>query len=296
MLLANQASYGKRSLPSYHFENAKVIVSIGADFLGTWLSPVVFNNQYAKTRRINAAKPEMSRHYQFESHLSLTGANVDERYLHKPSETGQIALALLQALSGSASSNLKGKIAEGVHKAAAELSSNKGAALVVCGSNDPNIQIIVNAINEAIGAGGKTIDWSSTANYRKGVDTDMVMLTNDLNAGNIGAVLIYEANPAYSFTAADKLINGLKKCPLTISFTGKMDETTELCRYILPSHHWLESWGDAEAQTGYISLIQPVIHPLFKTRPFQTSLLNGVVTRWIMKPILKITGHLNRVV
>jgi MoCo/4Fe-4S cofactor protein with predicted Tat translocation signal len=280
MLQANQASYGKRSIPSYHFENAKVIVSIGADFLGTWLSPVVFNNQYAKTRRIHAEKPEMSRHFQFESHMSLTGANADERYLHKPSETGAVALALLGALGGGTSANLQGKVAEGIKKAAAELSANKGAALVVCGSNDPNVQIIVNAINDLIGAGGRTIDWSSTANYRKGIDADIVNLTNDLNAGNIGALLIYEANPAYSFITAANFINGLKKCPVTVSFSEKMDETTELCKFILPSHHWLESWGDAEAQTGYVSMIQPVIHPLFKTRPFQTSLL-----KWSGNPL-----------
>ncbi|MEO6455199.1 MAG: TAT-variant-translocated molybdopterin oxidoreductase, partial [Ginsengibacter sp.] len=121
MLQANQASYGKAALPSYHFENAKVIVSIGADFLGTWLSPVVFSNQYAKTRRINAEKPAMSRHFQFESYFSLTGANADERYLHKPSETGAVALALLGALGGSTSPVLKGKVAEGISKAAAEL-------------------------------------------------------------------------------------------------------------------------------------------------------------------------------
>jgi MoCo/4Fe-4S cofactor protein with predicted Tat translocation signal len=273
MLQANQASYGKSALPSYHFENAKVIVSLGADFLGSWLSPVVFNNQYSKTRRINTERPEMSRHFQFESHLSLTGANADERYLHKPSETGAVALALLGALGGNTSANLQGPVAEGVKKAAAELSANKGAALVVCGSNDPNVQIIVNAINEAIDAGGKTIDWSSTANYRRGIDADMVTLTNDLNAGNVGALLVYGANPVYSFVAADKFASGVKKCPVTVSFSEKMDETTELCKYILPSHHWLESWGDAEGHTGHISLIQPVIHPLFKTRPFQTSLL-----------------------
>ncbi|MEO6327796.1 MAG: 4Fe-4S dicluster domain-containing protein, partial [Ginsengibacter sp.] len=276
MIQANQASYGRAALPSYHFENAKVIVSLGADFLGTWLSPVVFSNQYAKTRRIKAEKPEMSRHFQFESHFSLTGANADERYLHKPSETGALAVALLEALGGNTSANLQGKVAEGIHKAAAELNANKGAALVVCGSNDPNVQIIVNAINEAIGAGGKTIDWSSTANYRKGIDAEMIALTNDLNAGNVGALLIYGANPAYSFMAAGKFISGLKKCPLTVSFSEKMDETTELCKFTLPAHHWLESWGDAEPQTGYISLIQPLIHPLFKTRPFQTSLLKWV--------------------
>lgn len=273
MLQANEASYGKRALPSYHFENAKIIVSIGADFLGTWLSPVVFSKQYAENRKINAEKPQMSRHFQFESHFSLTGANADERYLHKPSETGAVALALLAAVGGSVTANLSGNAAEGVKKAAAELLANKGAALVVCGSNDPNIQIIVNAINEAIGAGGKTIDWSSTANYRQGVDADFATLVNDLNAGNVGALLVYGPNPAYNYVGSDKFKAGLKKCPVTISFNEKMDETTELCKYILPSHHWLESWGDAEPQTGYISLMQPLIHPLFKTRQFEDSLL-----------------------
>ena len=273
MIMANQASYGKKAIPAYHFENAKVIVSLGADFLATWLSPVVFANQYAENRRIHEEKPAMSRHFQFESHYSITGANADDRYVHKPSETGAVALALLGALGGGTSSNITGKVAEGIKKAAAELSANKGAALVVCGSNDPNIQIIVNAINEAIGADGKTIDWSTPVNYRQGIDADMVTLTDDLNAGNVGALLVYGANPAYSFFASDKFVAGIKKCPFTVSFSEKMDETTELCKYIIPSHHWLECWGDAEPQAGYMSVIQPLIHPLFKTRQFETSLL-----------------------
>lgn len=273
MILANEASYGKRAIPAYHFENAKVIVSLGADFLTTWLSPVVFAKQYAQNRRINVEKPAMSKHYQFESHYSITGASADERYLHKPSETGAVALALLGALGGGTSSAISGKVADGIKKAAADLSANKGAALVVCGSNDTNIQIIVNAINEAIGAGGKTIDWNTIVNYRQGIDADMVAFTEDLNAGNVGSLLVYGANPAYSFFDADKFKAGLKKCPFTVSYSEKMDETTELCKYVIPSHHWLECWGDAELQTGYISVIQPLIHPLFKTRQFETSLL-----------------------
>jgi MoCo/4Fe-4S cofactor protein with predicted Tat translocation signal len=279
MIQANEASYGKKALPSYHFENAKVIVSLGADFLGTWLSPVVFAGQYAQNRRINSEKPEMSKHFQFESYMSLTGANADERFMHKPSETGAVALALLAAVGGSVTSNLQGVAAEGVKKVAKELLANKGAALVVCGSNDPNVQIIVNAINEAIGAGGKTIDWSSTANYRQGVDADFTTLVNDLTAGNVGALLIYGPNPAYNYFAADKFIAAIKKCPVTISFNEKMDETTELCKYVLPSHHWLESWGDAEPQTGLVSLMQPLIHPLFKTRHFEDSLLKWTASK-----------------
>jgi molybdopterin-containing oxidoreductase family iron-sulfur binding subunit len=273
MIMANQASYGKKGIPAYHFENAKVIVSLGADFLGTWLSPVVFAKQYVERRRIQEEEPAMSRHFQFESHYSLTGANADDRYVHKPSETGAVALALLGALGGGTSSSLTGKVAEGIKKAAAELSANKGAGLVICGSNDPNVQVIINAINEAIGAGGKTIDWSTPVNYRQGLDAEMVSLTEELNAGKVGVLLVYGANPVYSYFASDKFVSGIKKCPLTISFSEKMDETTELCKYIIPSHHWLECWGDTEPQAGYFSVIQPLIHPLFKTRQFETSLL-----------------------
>ena len=273
MIEANQASYGKKAIPAHHFENAKVIVSLGADFLGTWLSPVVFAKQYAVGRRINEKNPAMSKHIQFEGFYSLTGANADERYLHKPSETGAVALALLGALGGGTSSNITGELADAVKKTASELMAHKGAGLVVSGSNDVNIQIIINAINEAIGAGGNTIDWNTPVNYRQGLDSDMVTLTQDLNAGNVGALLVYGANPAYSYFDSQKFAAGVKKCPFTLSFSEKMDETTELCKYVIPSHHWLESWGDAEPQTGYISAIQPTIHPLFKTRQFESSLL-----------------------
>jgi len=274
MLLANEACYGKRAIPSYHFDKAKVIVSLGADFLGTWLSPTEFSNQYAQNRKIKGEKPELSRHFQFESMISLTGSNADDRYTHKPSETGAVALALLAKLGGAvtAPSIADAKLVQGIDTAAAALKASNGAALVVCGSNDVNIQVVVNAINAAIGANGTTINWAITSNYKNGIDADMVKLIDDMNSGTIGAVLIHDANPAYTYSDSKKFKDALAKV-VSVSFNGTMDETTELCTYIIPSHHWLESWGDAEPKTGYYSLIQPTINPLFKTRPFQTSLI-----------------------
>jgi MoCo/4Fe-4S cofactor protein with predicted Tat translocation signal len=272
MLLANEACYGKKSIPSYHFDNAKVIVSLGADFLGTWLSPTEFSRQYADTKKVKGEKPELSRHIQFESIMSMTGSNADDRYTHKPSETGAVAVALLNALNGgnAAVGNDK-RLNDGITLAAAKLKAAAGAGLVVCGSNDVNIQIVVNAINEAIGANGKTINWAMTSNYRAGIDADMVNLVKDMG-GAIGAVLIYGPNPVYNYIDSKGFAEGLKKV-VSVSFNPTMDETTEWCNYILPSHHWLESWGDAEAKTGYISLLQPTISPLFKTRAVETSLL-----------------------
>jgi MoCo/4Fe-4S cofactor protein with predicted Tat translocation signal len=274
MLLANEACYGKKAIPSYHFDNAKVIVSLGADFLGTWLSPVEFASQYAKNKKVVGDKPSLSKHIQFESMMSLTGSNADDRYMHKPSETGAVALALLSLLNGSvAKPDIKdAKLAAGIMDTAAALKANAGAGLVVCGSNDVNVQIVVNAINEAIGANGKTVNWAATSNYRKGIDADMNTLVNDMNTGAIGAVIVCGVNPAYTYTDAKKFTDGLSKV-VSISCNGTMDETTEYCKYIIPSHHWLESWGDAEPKTGYFSMVQPTINPLFKTRAFQTTLL-----------------------
>jgi len=103
ILLANEATYGKRAIPSYQFDKANVIVSLGADFLGTWLSPVEFARQYAQGRKITEINPVLSKHYQFESLLSLTGGNADERIVHRPSETAAIALALFAELGGQVS-------------------------------------------------------------------------------------------------------------------------------------------------------------------------------------------------
>ena len=275
MLMANEACYGKRAIPAYRFDKAKTIVSLSADFLGTWLSPVEFSRQYSETKKIKGEKPTLSRHIHFESMLSLTGSNADDRYTHKPSETGAIALAILAkflpALSAPVISDAK--LAKAIEKTAARLEASKGEALVVSGSNDMNVQVIVNAINEAIGANGTTINWAATSNYRKGVDTDIAKLVTDMNSASVGALLVYDCNPVYNYTDSKKFAEGLSKLPLSISFNSSMDETTELCKYIIPSHHWLESWGDAEPKTGYFSLLQPVISPLFKTRAFQTSLI-----------------------
>ena len=282
MLLANEVCGFGRKIPSYNFGAAKVIVSLGADFLGTWLSPVEFAKGYSAGRRIDEKNPSMSKHYQFEGFLSTTGANADERFIHRPSETGAVAKALLSALDGSAAPEVgDAKLKAGIAKVAADLKANSGSALVVCGSNDKNVQIVVNAINNAIGAYGTTIDWSTPVNYRQGIDKDLNDLIAQMESGQVGALLIYGANPAYNHPDGkyegevwkSRFETALKKVGLTVSFNERWDETTKLCQYVIPTHHYLESWGDAEPKAGYTSFLQPTIYPLFKTRPYQTSLL-----------------------
>lgn len=272
MLLANEASYGKRALPSYHFDNARTIVSLGADFLGTWLSPVEFAKQYSLGRKVNAKNPVMSRHYQIESIHTITGAKADFRATCKPSELGAVAAALYNAVTGGATPSFASKkLNEMIATAAKDLKAGNG--LVVSGSNDVNVQTLVNAINSAIGANGTTINWSVNSNYKQGIDADMVNLTNAMAAGQVGAIFMHDVNPVYDYFNGAKFAEGLSKVPLTVSFAERMDETAQKCKYIVPTHHYLESWGDAEPKTGYYSLQQPGIAPLFKTRAFQDSLL-----------------------
>ena len=282
-LLANEATFGAKALPTYHFDKAKTIVSLGADFLGSWGDIVANARQYAAGRKIDEKNPAMSKHYQFESFLSTTGANADIRYTHRPSEAGAVALALLAAVGGGVTApSLDAKLQKGIETVAAELKANNGASVVISGSNDTNVQVIVNAINSAIGAYGTTIDWAVKNNTRKGTDADMDALIADMEAGKVGAIFILGANPAYNYKAADKFKAALKTVKTSVSFNDRLDETTELCSHIAPNSHYLESWGDAESKTGCVSFIQPTIYPLFKTRQYQDSLLkwSGVASTY----------------
>jgi molybdopterin-containing oxidoreductase family iron-sulfur binding subunit len=132
---------------------------------------------------------------------------------------------------------------------------------------------VVNAINNAIGAIGTTVNWGVTSQYRQGIDADFDALVADMNAGKVGALFVLGANPVYTAAQAEQFKAGLKKVALSVSFNSKFDETTELCKFSVPSHHFLESWGDAEPKSGYVSFIQPTIAPLFKTRQWQDSLM-----------------------
>ncbi|HXS35267.1 MAG TPA: TAT-variant-translocated molybdopterin oxidoreductase [Flavipsychrobacter sp.] len=272
MLLANEASYGKRTLPTYHFDKAQTIVSIGADFLGTWLSPIEFAKGYSKGRKMSAENLHLSKHYQVEPTLSISGANADERATCKPSEMGTVAVALYNAIvNGAQPSFTSKKLNALITQAAADL--KKGNGLVVCGSNDVSVQTVINAINDKIGANGTTVNWAVTSNYKQGIDSDMYALVDAMNNGQVGALMIHGLNPVYDYYDSKKFVAGLSKVPVTVSFTDRMDETAQKCKFIVPDHHYLESWGDAEPKPNYFSLMQPGIAPLFKTRAFADSLL-----------------------
>jgi molybdopterin-containing oxidoreductase family iron-sulfur binding subunit len=276
MLKANEDSFGVKAVPAYDFSKAKTIVGLSADFLGTWISPVEYSKQYSKTRKLNSKNRKMSRHFQFESILSTTGANADYRTPVKPSEEGLVVAALYNLIAtkaGESSVSVNTSAVANLERAANELWSNKGASLVVSGSNDPAVQTLVNGINLMLDNYGFTIDLNKPTYYRKGDDISMNAFINDLNAGNVGAVLFYNCNPVYNHSKGSEIAAGLSKAELTISTSDRKDETASAVTYIAPDHHYLESWSDAEPREGHFSLGQPAISPLFNTRQVQESFL-----------------------
>ncbi len=271
---ANLASFGKSFVPTYNFDKADYIVGIECDFLANWLSPVEHARQYAATRKLNKDEKKMSRHVQIESLLSVSGSNADKRIAVKPSQIGLAVINLYNKLTGSnlPSKSLDAKDAS-IAELAKELNEAKGKALVVCGSNDANIQQIVNAINSHLGSYGTTINKDVEDYTRQGDDAAVNALVADMTAGIVGALLIHNVNPVYTLPNGSAFKEALSKVSLSVSFADRVDETAAACKIVAPDHHYLESWTDANPRKGHYALGQPTINPLFETRQFLESVL-----------------------
>jgi molybdopterin-containing oxidoreductase family iron-sulfur binding subunit len=274
LLDANEANFGTRAIPSYHFDKASLIVGFNADFLGNWILPLQYTRDYTKGRKL-ISDDKMSRHIQYESYMSLTGSNADSRVQMKPSEELAILLNLYNELAAEQGMTPVNTAASplDVKALANELRENKGHSLVISGSNDFYIQATVNAINMVLGNYGNTIDMNTPVLVRQGSDREISRLAEELNAGSVKAIFLHGVNPAYDYFEPEKFIAGIKKCELSVSFSETLDESAQLCQYVCPDNHWLESWNDAEPAKNHFSLAQPVINPIFNTRQAQESLL-----------------------
>ncbi len=267
MRLANKDSFGKDILPSYDFSKAKTIVSVGADFLNGWLMSTLNQAQYARTRKPDA--DWMSRHFQFESVMSITGSNADYRGMIKPSEQANVLAYLLQAL-GNPVSGISTKLApateEVAKKAVEALKKTRGESLVVCGSNNKALQVLTNKLNAALGAYGKTIDLANELRMFRSQDAEMISFANDVvNDKFKGTVMFYGVNPVYTLPNGKKFGEKLKGLDSTVSFSSHADETAVNCQFICPDHHALETWMDLNPTSKHYSLAQPTIRPLFNT-------------------------------
>jgi MoCo/4Fe-4S cofactor protein with predicted Tat translocation signal len=286
ILDAHEHTHGVRALPRYRFERAEVIVSLEADFLGTWVSPVEFTAGYRAGRTPEATPLRFSYHVQLESRLSLTGSKADRRIVVGPDEAGLLLthLATRLAKRGSvpfAAPALEASSvpAEVLDDLADRLWKARGRSLVVCGRQDVPTQLLVNFVNHLLGNYGGTLDLEQPSLQRQGSDVDLEILLRDLNAGKVSALFLYGVNPLCELPGGTDLLSALKRVPLIVSFAERPDETTSLAHAVCPDRHFLESWGDAEAVSGVGGLFQPTIHPLGNTRSVLESL-----AAWSGKP------------
>ena len=277
---AAELDYGVNTFPSYKFEKAEAIVTIGADFLATFADAVYYEGEWAKNRKPESG--QMSRMHAFETNMSLTGSNADYRSMVKPSEYGKVATALLNAVSGRGAAGALSKgVQAAVSAAAKDLKAAGKNALVLCGSNDLNIQRVVNAINEALGATGTTVKFESNDLFQ-GSSAALAQLTQDMATGRVNTLIVADCNPAYDAVNAAAFSAALGKVNLTVSTATVADETASQCRVIAPTHHWLESWGDLQIEGSRIDLAQPTISSLHNTRGWGESVLawSGQATDW----------------
>lgn len=276
MLDANNTSFGKRVIPSYHFENAEVIVGINADFLGTWLLPVDYTDQYVQNRKVDEDRKTMSRHIQIESMMTLTGTNADKRIRVKPSEEGKVLVALYNELAKKAGLQPLQPVDSpiDISKVARELFSNRKKSLLVCGTNNYHHQLIVNAINHILESYGNTIDLSAPLHIKQSDDKAMKETIGRMEQGNVAAALFYEVDPLYDYPESERLKKALQNTDNTVALTTDSNRTSNAVRYVCALNHYLESWGDAEPVKGKYSLTQPAIQRLYNTRQFGEMLLS----------------------
>ncbi len=276
---AYRVTHGARVVPDYRFDQAKVIVSFGADFLGTWVSPVAFTRQYTEARDA-AGKREMARHYQVEPLMTLTGAAADRRFPVAPSDMAPALGGLVRRLAQKAGREVPGLAslpapsleAAALDELADALWAAKERALVVCGGDDVASQVLAATANALLGSEGTTVSVAD------GVPLDAQALSYgellaELKAGAVGAVLFLGVNPAYADPRGEELAALLKDVPVTVATNDRLDETATLARFHAPDSTPLESWGDAEPRRGVLSLRQPAVSPLHGTRAVVESLL-----------------------
>ncbi len=268
-LQAFERKYGIRALADYDLSQADVIVSFAADFIGDWQGGG-YEEGYAKRRIPKNGK--MSKHIQFESLMTLSGANADRRVALTPSQL-KVAFAkfygLLNGLQVGGSLPEKAEIA--LKKAVEQVKKAGSKAVVLTGIQDVDAQGLVLEINTLLKSTAfKPFEYLK---IRQGNTKELAQLITDMNAGKVGVLVTSNVNPLYSLANASDFETGLTKVDFSVAFSTKEDETSTKTTYTAATPHYLESWGDVEMKRGYFSLTQPAIRPLFDTRQLQDALV-----------------------
>ena len=293
---ANRITFGRDAIPEYAIGEASYLVSFGADFLETWLSPVAYNSDFSRMHAFYQGRAGTV--VQVEPRLSLTAANADEWVRNAPGSEGALALAMLKVILDDglvagggdlntlrsavrsadvdAAASASGVPAETIRRVARDLARSK-AGLVIgggmggAGSHSTDTLVAINLLNAAIGAVGPRVRFGAASAFGKANPySDMLALTQAMAGGQIDVLLLVDVNPVYSMPAKSGFADALGKVPLVVAVASRSSETTGRAAVVLPTLHPLESWGDYSPQDGVVGLMQPAMGPvLIEGKPVQ---------------------------
>ena len=262
---ASKAAFGNYMDAQYKLENADVILSLDSDFLGGITHPgfLPMARAYSERHRFNAEEPNkpMNRMYAVETMATITGFKAEHRISLKPSELVQFAFAL--AGGGTAPSNPEAQ--KFMTAVLADMKQSGGRCVVIPGEQaSPEVHAAAYALNASLGAVGKTVVYTPTVNPMPSEQgADLKALVADMDAGKVQWLVMLGANPLYSAPADLNFQEAFNKIPVTVHLGTHVDETGILSTWHINKAHYLESWSDARAYDGTVSIIQPMIAPLY---------------------------------
>src|SRR5690349_11096725 len=252
-------AFGQPVHVTYKFDVAQRVLSLDADFLSARPGSLRYAREFMGRRRISENNRDMNRLYVIETTPTNTGAMGDHTWEVKPSEFEGLVRTIASGGSTSAYPWIGALLSD--------LQQHKGASIVIAGDNQPPIiHALAHSMNEALGNVGKTVFYSDPLAVNP-VDhrTSLQELVADIDAGRVDLLVIVGGNPVHNTPPDLKLdFNRLQKAKLRVHLSEYKDETTELCHWHVPAAHYLESWGDARSYDGTVTIIQPLIEPLYE--------------------------------
>lgn len=278
----SRLAFGQYVNTYYRFDRADVILALDSDFLCYGPGSLRYARDFADKRRIVDAQSTMNRLYVVESTPSNTGAMADHRWPLRPSEIETFARAVAQLLgvaAGAGGKTAPANIpADWIPALARDLQNHRGSSVVIAGDEQPPaVHALAHAINQTLGNVGKTVIYTDSVEaYPVDQTQSLAELASDIRAGSVDTLVIIGGNPIYNAPADFELRKLFfpdptgpdqphppSKIKLKIHLSSYNNETSELCDWHIPEAHYLESWGDARAYDGTVSIIQPLISPLY---------------------------------
>jgi MoCo/4Fe-4S cofactor protein with predicted Tat translocation signal len=265
--------YGVRALADYDFSNTEAIVSVDADIVGDWQGGG-FDGSYAKGR-VPAGKEghqKMSKHFQFESNMSLAGANADHRVPATPAELKNILASIAAQVLGEAdTTTLSDAHKKHVAQAVESLRTAEKKGVLVTGIETAAAQELVLAVNQKLAS--EAFQPGHPKMTRQGNTQEVLQLLSDIKSKKVNGLITYGANPLLTLAEGTGMGEAFGQLDLSLAFVSKEDETAAVAQYVAAIPHYLEAWGDYEIKKGHYALSQPTIKPLFDTQQFQDVLL-----------------------